>query len=183
MTCSKHKMMPSQGKITMPCVEKWSPSQNFHRNYSAFGVSTRAHARNSIGWNRKWRPLRKSSEGVVPFRTGGRNRTRTCQKRHRHGILERVETEREGVKTERLVHFMWQAQHCGSVTCKEMVRYDTSMYTWQGVPLWRRSKPERGAAWSISRGSRSTFDHVLWCFPEKWFDIPSKPFPPPQSPP
>ena len=54
------------------------------------------------------------------FTTGGRNRTRMCQKRDRRGTLERVETEREGVKTERGVHFLWQAQACGSVTCKEI---------------------------------------------------------------
>ena len=43
--------------------------------------------------------------------------------RDRRGIVERVETECEGVKTEGVVHFSWQAQHFVSVTCKEMVRY------------------------------------------------------------
>ena len=45
------------------------------------------------------------------------------------GQGSKAEAERQGVNTERVVHFMWQAQHCGSVTCKEMARYDTSMYT------------------------------------------------------
>ena len=53
---------------------------------------------------------------------------------------------------------------CGSVTCKEMVRY--TFYV--GVALWRGSNPTAGGstpnAWSISRGRRSAFDHVLWCF-------------------
>ena len=53
-----------------------------------------------------------------------------CQKRDRRGTLERVETEREGVKTERGVHFLWQAQACGSVTCKEMVRYYFTFYVY-----------------------------------------------------
>ena len=68
--------------------------------------------------------------------------------------VPRVETERamlgpllgQGVETER--------EHAKNVT---------------SVPLWRGSKPNAGGskpkAWSISRGSRSTFDDVLWCFP------------------
>ena len=60
---------------------------------------------------------------------------------------------------------------CGSVTCKEMVRY--TLYV--GVALWRGSKPTAGGstpnAWSIFRGRRST----LSLSPaKKWFDI--KPF-------
>ena len=71
------------------------------------------------------------------FTTGGRNRTRMCQKRDRRGTLERVESEREGVKTERGVHFLWQAQACGSVTCKEMVRYYFTFYVYvTGGALW-----------------------------------------------
>ena len=93
-------------------------SQSFKASQSAKGAGGRSRTRPE-GRNRT-RNVRS------PFRTGGRNRTRTCQKPDRRGILERVETEREGVKTERGVHFMWQAQHCGSVTCNDMVRYDIS---------------------------------------------------------
>ena len=137
-------------------------SQSFLASQSAKGAGGRNRTRPE-GRNRT-RNVRS------PFRTGGRNRTRTCQKPDRRGILERVETEREGVKTERGVHFMWQAQRCGSVTCKDMVRYDISCIRDRHA-IVDRVEAERG-------GARSRhFDHVLWCFPEKRFDIPSKPFP------
>ena len=104
--------------------------------WQSTGSTLVTHAHKRAGGRNRTRPGGRNRTRNVrsSFTTGGRNRTRMCQKRDRRGTLERVETEREGVKTERGVHFLWQAQACGSVTCKEMVRYYFTfyyMYMWQ----------------------------------------------------
>ena len=116
------------------------------------------------------------------FTTGGRNRTRMCQKRDRRGTLERVETERKGVKTERGVHFLWQAQACGSVTCKEMVRYYFTFYVYvTGGALWEGRTRMRGvnaecvvhASWQAQHCSRCplVFCCVYRSLAKTWLDI------------
>ena len=106
-----------------------------------------------------------------------------------------VETEREHAKNLTGVAF-WRGSkpnargskpNAGSISCGRHSTVALSLAkTWFDMiflcirdrrAIVERVETERGGARSISRGSRSTFDHVLWCFPEKRFDIPSKPFP------
>ena len=65
-------------------------------------------------------------------------------------------SKRVGVKTERGVHFLWQAQDCGSVTCKEMVRYYFTFYVYvTGGALWEGRTRMRGV-------NAECVVHFLW---------------------
>ena len=104
------------------------------------------------------------------LRTGGRNRTRTCQNREGRNRTPGGQNRTRGpflVAGAALLTMSFGVFLCGSVAFKEMVRYTFCVYV-SGVALWRGSKPNVGG----QNRMRGPF-LVAGALGKKWLDIPS----------